>query len=192
MLRREVVESVYRKARSVSGVMVYADSEIKDWGGWPDDVREIIRGWNKDKRLRFVGMDIIGRNPPQDSFKCPGCSRFINSSPSTSAKFDSTLICDDCLINLARRHGRRGRPETELEKAKRWQANSQKKLVKYRHNAIQERIYVAGLMSDADAAASRAHDAIHAEPFDRQAASDAIWDIHAYLRPYIEKTLRKV
>jgi hypothetical protein len=37
----------------------------------------------------------------------------------------------------------------------------------------------------ADRATSKAHDAIYAEPFDRQAASDAIWEVHNWLRPMI-------
>jgi hypothetical protein len=38
---------------------------------------------------------------------------------------------------------------------------------------------------EADRAASKAHDAIYAEPFDKQAASDAIWEVHNWLRPMI-------
>lgn len=38
---------------------------------------------------------------------------------------------------------------------------------------------------EADQAASEAHDAIYAEPFDQKSASDAIWKIHNALRPII-------
>jgi hypothetical protein len=37
----------------------------------------------------------------------------------------------------------------------------------------------------ADKCASAAHDAIYADPFDKQAASEAIWRIHDELRPLI-------
>lgn len=42
---------------------------------------------------------------------------------------------------------------------------------------------LAMLMHDADVAVSTAHDAIYAEPYDKQAASEAIWAVHALLRP---------
>ena len=38
-----------------------------------------------------------------------------------------------------------------------------------------------------DQAASWAHDAIFAEPFDQQAANDAIWKIHNLARPLIAR-----
>jgi transcriptional regulator with XRE-family HTH domain len=38
------------------------------------------------------------------------------------------------------------------------------------------------ILEQADRLASTAHDAIYAEPFDRQAASDAIWQVHSVLR----------
>ncbi len=40
---------------------------------------------------------------------------------------------------------------------------------------------------EADQAASECHDAIYAEPFDKQAASDAIWRVHNALRPFIQR-----
>ena len=39
---------------------------------------------------------------------------------------------------------------------------------------------------EADQAASDAHDAIYAEPLDKDRASAAIWRIHDALRPIIE------
>lgn len=134
--------TVYRETRSESGVVVFCRSAITTWDGWPDDVRDIVHAWNRARRLRFAGMDVIGRVPPQPSFKCPDCERFVNSSGSTAAKLDEALVCDDCVIKRARKYGPLGRPETELEKCKRWQRNVQKKLVKYRHNALSEAAYV--------------------------------------------------
>ena|SRR5689334_10577352 len=40
-------------------------------------------------------------------------------------------------------------------------------------------------LAEADRAASEAHDAIYAEPFNKKAASDAIWKVHNWLRPMI-------
>lgn len=50
-----------------------------------------------------------------------------------------------------------------------------------------ERLYAKALtaIAEADKAASKAHDAIYAEPFDKRAASDAIWEVHNWLRPMI-------
>lgn len=140
-------ESVYRETREESGVTVYWRSRIASWAGWPSDVVEALRTWNKDRRLRFVGMDTIGRIPPQPTFKCPDCERFINPSGSTAAKLDGALVCDDCVILRVRKWGLLGRPETELEKCKRWQRNVQKKLARYRHNALSEAEYVKQLQA---------------------------------------------
>lgn len=139
---REDFVTVYAETREQSGVTVYCRSRIASWDGWPADVVDVLHGWNKDRRLRFVGMDTISRVPPQASFKCPDCERFINPSGSTAAKLDDALVCDDCVILRVRKWGALGRPETELEKCKRWQRNVQKKLVKYRYNAIAEDAYV--------------------------------------------------
>lgn len=40
-------------------------------------------------------------------------------------------------------------------------------------------------LREADLSASKAHDAIYAEPFDQEAASAAIWGVHNHLRPLI-------
>jgi hypothetical protein len=51
------------------------------------------------------------------------------------------------------------------------------------HEAQAELERVTAALRDADTAASEAHNAIYAEPFDQKAASDAIWRIHNLLRP---------
>jgi|ERR1051326_1711814 hypothetical protein len=44
-------------------------------------------------------------------------------------------------------------------------------------------------MRSADQVASKLHDLIYQEPFDRQAASDAVWEVHSLLRePNTEET----
>jgi predicted RNA-binding Zn-ribbon protein involved in translation (DUF1610 family) len=133
------VTTVYRMKLNLDGVGVdvWANSRILSWEGWPEDVVEIVRYWNRDKRLRF--------NYTSLTFKCPDCSRFVNAKGSTAARLDGAYVCDDCVIRRARKYGRRGRAETELEKAKRWQRNMSLKLKRYRHNAIQEHAFVLTL-----------------------------------------------
>lgn len=93
---------MYQETREVSGVTLHTRSRIRSWEGWPDDVRETLRSWNRLRLLSFVGMDTIARVPPQPSFKCVDCGRFINPSGSTACKLEDYLICDDCIIDRAR------------------------------------------------------------------------------------------
>lgn len=151
--------TVYRKARSPlgTGIAVVYDSAIKDWSGWPDDVVEVVRAWNRAHRLRFVyPHEIYEALFPSCIFRCRGCSRFIDPAGSTACRLDGEVVCDDCVIDRARRYGILGRPETELEEAKRWQRAAQTKIARYRHNALSERAYVARLREAATRLADEA------------------------------------
>lgn len=46
-------------------------------------------------------------------------------------------------------------------------------------------------VKQADKLASEIHDAIYAEPFDRQVASDAVWKLHELLRSNPQAEMRK-
>jgi hypothetical protein len=78
-------------------VPVKPPTNIKSWGGWPDDVRPILWKWNHghpgESRLRFT-------NNGFDVFKCPDCQEFCKQP--LGAELDGDFICDDCLIGRAR------------------------------------------------------------------------------------------
>jgi hypothetical protein len=150
--------TVYRKARVPvgTGVAVYSDSEIEDWAGWPEQIVGIVRAWNDAHRLRFVYPHEIFEVFPSCIFRCRGCSRFVDPAGSTACRLDGEVVCDDCVIDRAFRYGILGRPETELEKAKRWQRAAQTKIARYRHNALAERAYVERLREAATRLADEA------------------------------------
>jgi hypothetical protein len=69
-------------------------SGIQSWEGWPDDVRDIIRDWNRRCGLSFVRGRI---------FKCDDCGEFCEPAAHGDAVFRGTLrLCDDCVIARAR------------------------------------------------------------------------------------------
>lgn len=180
--------TVYRQV-SPGPPPIYFHSSIVTWDGWPDDVREIVRRWNADGRLRFVYLGM--------PFACPYCRRRVDSAGSTACRLHGLFVCDDCMIERARRYGTRGRPETELERLRRNVAGHQRRIARYRHNAIQERIYVALLLTRLDCIAERAYDALADERRDDPVpglhdALAAIEELRAATRPYIEKTRRIV
>lgn len=72
---------------------------VSSWSGWPDDVRERLRRWNREFLLSFRrGGDFI----------CDGCCREIQAHPNGNAvvrpwrKAHGVLRCEDCMIALAR------------------------------------------------------------------------------------------
>jgi hypothetical protein len=86
-------------------VPVKPASSISTWDGWPDDVREIIRDWNRRCGLSFAGHGV---------FKCWDCEEFCQAQAGGAAVFrDREALCDDCLIARARagyKPARRERP----------------------------------------------------------------------------------
>jgi predicted RNA-binding Zn-ribbon protein involved in translation (DUF1610 family) len=73
---------------------IFYNSKVRSWGGWPEDVVERLRAWNRNGHLSFVYLSRI--------FTCPGCGDFIDSRGSTAARFFEGLLCDDCLVFEAR------------------------------------------------------------------------------------------
>lgn len=181
--------TVYRDTREAGGTVVHCDSAIRSWEGWPDDVRETIQRWNRARRLRFVYTRL--------TFKCPDCRRFISAVGSTACQLDHKLVCDDCVIERVRRYGRRGRPETDLEKTRRRLRDLQRRVARYRHNAIQERVFVGLLLVRIDAILERAEDSLTGERRDDPVpglpdAVDALQEARAILSKHIEKARRVV
>lgn len=75
------------------------EQRVSGWQGWPDDVRDRLRAWNKAFLLSFH------RGP---NFLCSGCARPIKAHPNGDAvvrpwrKAHGVTRCEDCLIALAR------------------------------------------------------------------------------------------
>lgn len=75
-------------------VPVKPPSGITNWGQWPDDVESIIWRWNKGKGLTFAW-------PRERVFKCTDCEQFCQQLNAACLRGD--MLCDDCLIERARR-----------------------------------------------------------------------------------------
>ena len=97
--------SAYRREILVAGVPVRCDSLIKSWAGWPGDVVETIRRWNRQGRLSFVYLRAMwggyATGFEARTFKCSDCAGFFNPSGSTACRLDGALYCDDCIITRA-------------------------------------------------------------------------------------------
>ncbi len=79
--------------------MRIVQQHIANWDGWPADVREKLRQWNRDYLLSFSH---------HGDFFCEGCAREIKGHPSGNAilrpwtKAHSTPRCEDCVVSIAR------------------------------------------------------------------------------------------
>lgn len=78
-------------------------SGITCWSGWPDDVVETLRKWNRQGKLSFRGSQV---------FKCIDCALFCEPQSFTAAMLRYKThgkwhklgnVCDDCLIARARK-----------------------------------------------------------------------------------------
>jgi hypothetical protein len=68
---------------------------VKSWEGWPADVLETLRAWNRLRELSFPYVSRV--------FSCPFCEDYIDHRGTTCCRLNGTLICDDCLVAKARR-----------------------------------------------------------------------------------------
>jgi hypothetical protein len=77
--------------------------KVNGWAGWPRDVVERLIQWNRSYLLSF---DHHG------DFRCVSCGREIaghqygNARIRPSRKVKSVVVCEECLIRLARHHYR--------------------------------------------------------------------------------------
>lgn len=165
---------------------IYSSSSIVTWKDWPADVRDVVRRWNgPDHRLRFVYL-------PMSTFVCFDCLRRIDVGNATACKLDGLLFCDDCVIGRVRRFGRRGRPETELEKMRRFLTDAQRKIARQRYNAVHERKHVVGILRRVESAQERAFDELTGVRRDDvvpglSEAREALDEIATVIRPYLTK-----
>lgn len=74
-------------------------SRIVSWKGWPDDVRERLRGWNRERALTFTRIGFWGE---QHVFQCSGCSEWHEPPVNGVAVLSGNAYCDLCLIVLCR------------------------------------------------------------------------------------------
>lgn len=84
---------------------VHWPSKINSWEGWPDDVREVLRSWNKKGDLSFRGLwywSALGSGYPAHVFKCSGCGEFHIPHKHGKAVYKGDPYCDPCMIELAR------------------------------------------------------------------------------------------
>jgi hypothetical protein len=70
----------------------------RGYEGWPEDVRDQIIAWNRERRLSFLRH----RKP----FQCVKCKATCESNPNGDATVWAGSVgltfCDDCLIAAAR------------------------------------------------------------------------------------------
>lgn len=77
----------------------HVEQTISDWPGWPSDVQEVLRSWNRRHLLSFVRHGV---------FICTVCHRSIQSHPNgnahlrTKAEQMGKPLCEQCLIAAAR------------------------------------------------------------------------------------------
>lgn len=77
-------------------IVLKPPSGITTWNGWPADVVDTLRRWNRrgDRHsLSFSGHGV---------FKCWECKAFCEPQKYGTAVLDGNQVCDECLIDLAR------------------------------------------------------------------------------------------
>lgn len=67
---------------------------VKSWEGWPDDVRETLRAWNRSGALSFLWSQRV--------FQCPECARYVDNRGTTACRLGDETVCDDCIVAKAR------------------------------------------------------------------------------------------
>jgi hypothetical protein len=91
---------------------VHPPSQIGSWGAWPDDVRDTLLLWNKQRwrdaadglmqwRLSFSMAACWPMSRPR-VFKCWRCKLFHEQPRYGTAIFEGRAHCDGCMIELAR------------------------------------------------------------------------------------------
>jgi hypothetical protein len=78
-------------------VAIKPKSAITTWGGWPDDVRDLLHVWN-----RYASAHSLSFRRSGNVFKCMDCEQFCEPAESGAAVLDGDWLCDDCLIQRAR------------------------------------------------------------------------------------------
>ena len=80
------------------GVEIKPASGIVNWAGWPDDVRDLLRGWNRGSKDRPMKLSFYRRG----LFDCADCGARCEPASSGVAFLNGRWLCDDCLISRAR------------------------------------------------------------------------------------------
>lgn len=87
---------------SIRTIRVRRKSGIESWAGWPENVVEALRRWNKEKRLSFRQINLWHETT---IFRCEGCLEWQEPAGNGVAVLDGLAICDPCLIANARLFG---------------------------------------------------------------------------------------
>lgn len=97
---------LYKRQVIVAGVPILVQPIVRDWTGWPADVRKVLHKWNNKRRLRFAYCGAMwggyGSGFEALTCKCVECGSFFNSSGTTACRLDGRWVCDDCIVTLAR------------------------------------------------------------------------------------------
>lgn len=77
-------------------------STISDWSGWPDDVREVLRHWNR-YTVGYLSFRRSYEFPGRlRTFRCGDCHELAYHHANGTAVIGGQALCDDCLIVRAR------------------------------------------------------------------------------------------
>ena len=77
-------------------IRVHARSGIEGWSGWPGDVVDTLRFWNRHSLLTFA------RLLPHRIFQCEGCHDWHEPARNGVAVYGGKAYCDGCLVVIAR------------------------------------------------------------------------------------------
>jgi hypothetical protein len=93
------VRNLAVEAELMLGQAIKPTSGIESWVGWPADVRELLREWNRGTRDRPMKLSFYRRG----IFDCADCGVRCEPARSGVAYLNGSWLCDDCLIDRARR-----------------------------------------------------------------------------------------
>lgn len=86
------------EAEEMLGQEIKPASGIESWGSWPDDVRDLLREWNRGTLDRPMKLSFYRRS----IFDCADCRARCEPATSGVAYLNARWLCDDCLIDVAR------------------------------------------------------------------------------------------
>lgn len=90
-----------RKRGSVNTISFRPRSGIESWDSWPEDVRALLKQWNKERDLTFTRIDdVVGAYPI--IFQCEVCHEWYRPSKNGVCVYFDKAMCDHCMVIHAR------------------------------------------------------------------------------------------